>query len=87
MTCNLAPRPHEKLNTLNGNVWTECATRLPIVPSPQPISSTEAALRNLCGKHLGKDTRAAFENKSMVPAADQESGQEVCGVAAIYFKS
>src|SRR6267378_283486 len=70
MTCNLAPRPHEKLNTLNGNVWTELRDEA----ADRAVAATDiqhrGALRNLCGKHLGKDTRAAFENKSMVPAAD-----------------
>src|SRR6267143_5285724 len=67
---NLAVRPHEKLNSLNGNVWAELRDEA----ADRAVAATDiqhrGALRNLCGKHLGKDTRAAFENKSMVPAAD-----------------
>jgi len=70
MTLNLAARPHEELNTLNGNVWAELRDEA----ADHAVAATDiqhgGALWNLGREHFGKDARASLENKSMMPAAD-----------------
>lgn len=70
MTCNLASGPHEKLNSLNGNVWTELRDEA----SDHAVAATDiqnrSTLWNLRRKHLSEDARPAFEHKRMVPAPD-----------------
>src|SRR6266404_2905780 len=69
-TCNLATGPHEKLNSLNGNVWAELRDETPYCAVAATDIQNGGALRNLRRKHLSEDARAAFENKRMVPAPD-----------------
>src|SRR5882724_8371608 len=67
-----------------------CAIRLPIVPSPHPISGTEArcgiCAASISARTLVRRSKTSAWCQRPIQESGQGGGREVCGGAAILFQ-